>query len=67
MAKQRYLADTNKNRLKHFHDLENEKPSCALAGLAWAGHGVLYPTKEAALKAGFTPCIFCLPYEKGAS
>lgn len=67
MKAARYLADTNANRVKHFHDLENQKPACALQSLAWGNHGAPIATKEAALAAGFTPCLFCMPYEKGAS
>jgi len=32
----------------------------------WAGNAVPFATKGAALKAGYSPCVFCLPYEKGA-
>lgn len=63
----RYLGDSNKNRVRHFHDLENEKTNCAIKSIIWAGHETGFTTKEEALKAGFTPCFQCMPYEKGAS
>jgi hypothetical protein len=67
MKTARYLGDTNKNRVRHFHDLENVKPACAIHSLKWANHDTPIATKEAALAAGYTPCLFCMPYEKGAS
>lgn len=67
MKTARYFGDTNANKVRHFHDLENEKPACALHSLRMFGHGAPLATKEAALSAGYTPCIFCMPYEKGAS
>ncbi len=63
----RFLGDSNPNRLRHVHDLENEKANCAIKGLMWAGHPVGFDTKEAAFKAGYIPCFQCMPYEKGAS
>lgn len=67
MTAARYLGDANKNRTRHVHDLENVKPSCSLQSIRWAGNEVAFPTLAAAREAGYTPCLFCLPYEKGAS
>lgn len=67
MKTARYLGDTNQNRVRHFHDLENAKPACALQSVRWGGHDTPIATKDAALAAGFVPCLFCMPYEKGAS
>jgi len=63
----RYVGDANPNRKRHVHDLRNEKPSCTLHAVEWAGNAVAFPSREAAYRAGYTPCVFCLPYEKGAS
>ncbi len=63
----RYLGDANPYRVKHVHDLGNEKENCALSNVEWAGNAVTFPTKEAALAAGYKPCLFCMPYERGAS
>ncbi len=65
--KNRYLGDANPRRLKHVHDLTNQKPSCSLVNTEWAGNEVSFPTKEAAFTAGYAPCLFCMPYEKNAS
>lgn len=62
----RYLGDANPNRTKRVHDLTNEKPSCTIHAVEWAKNQVPFTTKEEAYRAGFAPCIFCLPYEKGA-
>jgi len=67
MKTPRYLGDSNKNRLSHVHDLDNRKPSCSIESIRWAGHDVAFRTREEAFAAGYVPCIFCLPYEKGAS
>ncbi|MBI5014279.1 MAG: hypothetical protein HZB55_02160 [Deltaproteobacteria bacterium] len=63
----RYLGDANPNRKRHIHDLTNEKKSCALHAVEWAHNAVPFPTREAAYAAGYVPCVFCMPYEKGAS
>ena len=63
----RYLGDANPNRKKHVHDLRNEKRSCTLHAVEWAHNAVPFATKGEAYKAGYVPCLFCLPYEKGAS
>ncbi len=62
----RYLGDANPNRKRHVHDLANEKPSCAIHAIEWAHNAVPFATKEEAYAAGYTPCIFCMPYEEGA-
>lgn len=62
----RYVADANPQR-KHVHDLANEQKSCTIHAAEWAKNTVPFATKEEAYAAGFKPCIFCMPYEKGAS
>ena len=64
---QRYVGDANPIRTKHVHDLDNEKPSCTIHSIEWRGNNVAFPTKDAAYAAGYVPCIFCMPYEKGTS
>lgn len=64
----RYVGDANPNRrIRHVHDVANEKPSCTLHAIQWAKHVVPFATKEEAAQAGYVPCVFCMPYEKGAS
>lgn len=67
MITARYLGDASKTRVRHVHDLENAKPSCSLQSIKWANHEVQFSTLKAATDAGYVPCLFCLPYEKGAS
>jgi len=62
----RYVGDANPNRKKHVHDLRNEKASCTLHAAEWAGNTVPFATRQEAYAAGYTPCLFCLPHEKGA-
>lgn len=62
----RYLGDANPYRKKHFHDTANEHPSCALHAVEGASNAVPIATRQEALAAGFAPCVFCMPYEKGA-
>jgi len=63
----RYLGDANPNRTKrHVHDLANEQPSCTIHAVEWAKNAVTFSTRDEAYAAGFDPCIFCLPYERGA-
>lgn len=63
----RYVGDANPKRRRHVHDLSNEHPSCTLHAAEWAHNAVPFATREEAYAAGYAPCIFCLPYEKGAS
>lgn len=63
----RYLGDANSYRTRHVHDLANEKKSCTLHAVEWARNAVPFVTKEEAYAAGYKPCVFCMPYEKGAS
>ncbi len=62
----RYVGDANPNRKRHVHDLANEQKSCTLHAIEWAHNARAFATREEAYRAGFTPCLFCLPYEKGA-
>ena len=63
----RYLGDANPNRRKHVHDLANEKPSCTVHAAEWGHNTVPFYSRQEAFAAGYAPCIFCMPYEKGAS
>ena len=63
----RYVGDANPNRRKHVHDLANEKDSCTLHAVEWAHNTVPFTTKQEAAAAGYVPCLFCMPYERGAS
>lgn len=63
----RYVGDANRNRVRHVHDLANEKPSCTLHAVEWARNAVPFATKHEAYAAGYKPCLFCMPFEKGAS
>ena len=64
----RFVADANPNRAtRHVHDLANEKPSCTLQSIQWAGHLVQFDTEDAAIQEGYVPCLFCMPYDKNAS
>jgi len=63
----RYLGDANPGRKKHVHDLLNQKTGCAVHAIRWADHGVPYRSYEEARRAGYLPCLFCMPYEKDAS
>lgn len=62
----RYVGDANPNRTKHVHDLANERVSCTLHAVEWASNAVTFASKEEAYRAGYAPCIFCMPHEKGA-
>lgn len=62
----RYLGDANPNRKKHVHDLSNEQPACVIHSVEWARNGVPFAARDEAYAAGFAPCVFCMPYEKGA-
>lgn len=62
----RYLGDANPQRAKRIHDLANEKETCAIPSIEWRGNVVPFSTREAAYAAGYKPCMFCMPYEKGA-
>lgn len=62
----RYVGDANPNRKKHVHDLRNEQRSCTIHGVEWAGNAVPFATRQEAYAAGYAPCLFCLPREKGA-
>jgi hypothetical protein len=63
---ERYVGDANPLRPKRLHDLDNEKESCTLTATEWRGNEVPFATREAAYAAGYKPCIFCMPHEKGA-
>ncbi len=63
---ERFVADTNPYRQKRVHDLENERPSCAVNAIEWAGNVRTFPTIAKAYDAGYSPCIFCMPREKNA-
>ena len=63
----RHVGDANPNRPKHLHDLANEQESCVIHSLEWASNAVPFSTREEAYRAGYKPCVFCLPYERGAS
>ena len=63
----RYVGDANANRIRHVHDLTNEKRSCTIHAIEWARNAMPFATKDEAYAAGYKPCIFCMPYERGAS
>lgn len=63
----RYLGDANPNRRRHLHDLTNEKKSCVLHAVEWSHNAVPFASRDQAYAEGYVPCLFCMPYEKGAS
>ena len=62
----RYVGDKNSIRPKRIHDLANEKETCAVHAIEWRSNVVPFETKEEAYAAGYKPCMFCMPKEKGA-
>ena len=59
MKGERFLANANPNKLE-VHDLDNEKTNCQIDEIIRAGHDRPYTSREAANRAGFDNCAYCI-------